>query len=98
MTLVHQGAMSSEQPSEFTYELDPDQPVSEGVIEATSAVSNHEPTSLDPLYSVIDPDALDALFEPGNSGSPTVEFQYNECEVQVISDRKIVIRTTVTEE
>lgn len=89
--------MSSEQPPQFTYELDPDKSVSDGVIEAVAAVSDHEPTSLDPLYSVIDPDALDALFEPGHLAIPQVQFRYNGCEVQVISDRKIVIRTTDNE-
>lgn len=89
--------MSSEQPAEVTYELDPDESVTDGVIEAVSEASNLDPTSLDPLYSVIDPDALDALFKPGYSGTPQVTFQYNGCEIQVINDRKIVLRTTVTE-
>lgn len=89
--------MALEQPSEFTFELDPDETVTDGVIEAVSEVSNHEATSLDPLYSVIDPDALDALFDPGYSGNPQVAFRYNGCEVRVISDRKIVIRSTVNE-
>lgn len=83
--------MSSDQPPDFTYELDPDESVAEGVIEATTEVTNHETTSLDPLYSVIDPDALNALFRPGHSGSPQVTFQYNGCEIQVTSDRNIVI-------
>lgn len=89
--------MSSEQPSDFTYELGPDKSVADGVIEAVSEVYGLEPTSLDPLYSVLDPDALDALFKPEGSGNLTVEFQYNGCEVQVTSDRNIVIRTIDTE-
>jgi hypothetical protein len=76
--------------------LEPDEPVTDGVIEAVSEVYDLEPTSLEPLYSVVDPDALDALFKPGDSGYPTVEFRYNGCEVQVTSDRNIVIRTTDT--
>jgi hypothetical protein len=83
--------MSSDQPPDFTYGLDPDETVAEGVIEATIEVANHEATSLDPLYSVIDPDALNALFRPGHSGNPQVTFQYNGCEIQVTSDRNIVI-------
>lgn len=89
--------MSSEQPAKFTYELDPDETVTEGIIKATAAVENLEPTSLDPLYSAIDPDALNTLFRSGHSGNPRVEFQYNGCDVQVTSDRNIVIRTTGTE-
>lgn len=97
IALEHQGTMSWEQPTELTYELDPDETVTEGIIKATAAAYNLEPTSLDPLYSALDPDALDALFNPGHSGNPKVEFQYNGCDVHVTSDRKIVIRTTGTE-
>lgn len=89
--------MASEQPAEHTYELDPDESVSEGVIEATAEVYDRDPTSLDPLYSVLDPDALDALFKPGHSGNPQVTFRFNGCDVQVTSDREIVIRTISTE-
>lgn len=87
--------MSSEPATDFTYELEPDEPVTDGVIEAVSEVYDLEPTSLEPLYSVLDPDALDALFKPGDSSNLTVEFRYNGCEVQVTSDRNIVIRTNV---
>jgi hypothetical protein len=77
---------------EFIYEMGPDQSPSEGVVEAMCAVSNIEPTSLDPLYSVIDPDALDTIFESGFSGNPTVKFQYNGREVMVENGREITIR------
>lgn len=86
-----------ESPPEFTYRLDPDESVTDGVIEAVSEVSDHDPTSLDPLYSVVDPDALDALFDSGYSGNPQVEFQYDGCKVEVISDPNIEIRATFNE-
>lgn len=89
--------MPGEPRFEFTYELDPDESVTDGVIEAVSEVSNHDPTSLEPLYSVVDPDALDALFDPGYLGNPQVEFQYNGCRVRVISDRKIEVQPTDNE-
>lgn len=97
LSLANQVTMSSEQPSEFTYELDPDESVTDGVIEAVAAAANQEPTSLDPLYSILDPDALDTLFKPEYSANPQVTFQYNGCLVQVISDEKIEIRTTDNE-
>lgn len=89
--------MPSQQPPDITYELDPDETVAEGVIEATAAVSNQEPTSLDPLYSVIDPDALNALFNPWHSSDPQVTFQYDGHEIQVTSDLEIEIWTTGNE-
>lgn len=85
--------MPSEHPAQVTYELDPVESVVDGVIEATSEAVNADPTSLDPLFSAIDPDALNDLFNPGHSGQPQVEFRYNGCDVHVNSDREIVIRT-----
>lgn len=86
--------MSSKQASGYTYQLDPDQSVAVGVVEAFSEVYDVEPTSLDPLISVLDPDALDNLFKPGTSSNPEVEFQYNGCEIQVNSDRNVLVRET----
>jgi len=43
-----------------TYDHGQDFP-SEVIIHAVAAVSNTSPTDLEPLYSVIDPDALDSL-------------------------------------
>jgi hypothetical protein len=48
-----------------------------------------EPSTLDPLYEVVDPDALEALFAARNDGSPRstgqVVFDYSGYEVTVTS-------------
>ena len=42
-----------------------EKPLSREVVETVAALKNTEPTELQqPLYEVIDPDALDALFTP----------------------------------
>lgn len=87
--------MSAKQSAEFTYELDTVESVVDGVIEATSEAVNADPTSMDLLFSTIDPDALNDLFDPRHSGQPQVEFRYNGCDVHIKSDREIVIRTPV---
>lgn len=51
----------------------------ETIIEAVAAVSGRDPFELPPLWNVIDPEALDALFEPTKAGlkrSGRVEFTY----------------------
>lgn len=67
---------------------------STAVIEAIAAYHGTEPTDLDqPLYEVIDPDALDALFaNAGTVDRPApdlVAFSYDGCRVQVFRDGSI---------
>lgn len=85
----------------FTYRIGASERVSDGVLAAVSAVSDRTggpatadgiagPRVLRPLYEVIDPDALDALFGPTASGDcrngGTVTFRYDGCEVTVGDD------------
>lgn len=67
-------------------------PPSIAVIDALSAYYGVDPLSLEPLYEVIDLEALDALFT-GDDGSPglTVQFSYNGCEVEVLQDGTVEI-------
>lgn len=96
--------MTSQAPSQddvkpFTYKVNKSESVSEAVITAVSACSEYEPLpstrgddsppTLDPLYSVIDPDALDTLFNSWKNGIPQtdgkVRFTLNEHTVTVYS-------------
>lgn len=55
--------------------------LSEPVMEAIAAAENVEPGEVStPLYDVIDPDALDALFRDTNG---SVTFTYRDYEVTV---------------
>lgn len=65
-------------------------PTSETVIEAIADQADVDPLEFDvPLGEVVDPDALDALFDP-QFGEPRregrVEFVYGEYRVAVVSD------------
>lgn len=66
-----------------------DGPPSETVLRALSTVCEESPTDMKPLYEVIDPDALDALFRGPNPG--TVTFEYGEHTVIVREDAEVVI-------
>lgn len=57
------------------------------VISTVAARSDTDSAELDPLYAVVNPDALDALFQPGAVGQ--VAFTYSGYEVVVYSDGDI---------
>jgi hypothetical protein len=61
-----------------------DQPIAEAVVEATAAVLNDDPLTLDPLYDTVDPDALGALVGDEADGCDvTVGFRFEGCRVTV---------------
>lgn len=64
--------------------------MSERVVSAVAEETGSDPQSLEPLYSAIEPDALDSLFEPngfGTNRSPTrLSFTYCGCEVVISGD------------
>ena len=59
------------------------------VVTAIAAISGQKPDELDPLYTAVDPDALDSLFAPTASGGHRadveVTFRYHGYEVAVRS-------------
>lgn len=67
--------------------------MSEEVVETVAATKGEDPLDLEPLYEVIDPDALDALYRQDGIGrlkSPDrIEFTYAGCEVVVGWDGSI---------
>lgn len=99
---------TSSSPEAFTYEMDDSETVSAAVLTAVSAITGDSlgpstsceeaaTPALDPLYTAIDPDALEALFQPASAGGLReghVRFSYAECEVTVQSDGLISIRPT----
>lgn len=70
-------------------------PVSLRVIQAVAERENTDPTDLEPLHNVVDPDALDALFsrsEPVTDGVPdVVKFDYCGHPVTVDRSRGVLI-------
>jgi hypothetical protein len=87
----------------FSYELSAGESLSEGVVWAVSAVSDAEPVPgtradaaappLEPLYTAVDPDALDAVSRLFDAGTPDaraeVTFSYHGFEVTVRDDGRI---------
>lgn len=67
--------------------------VSERVIEAVAEAEGVDPTDVTPpLYDVMDPDALDRLFESANVDKQFV-FSYNGHEVAVGDEGEVLVYT-----
>ena len=76
--------------------------VSEEVVSAVAEATGNDPLDLEPLYEVIDPDALDALYRRDGLGLPRspnrVEFTYAGCEVVVDWDGSVTARESPVRE
>ena len=81
--------------TEFTRRSDRSQDgtTSARVIEAVAEARGVDPLDLPPLYDVIDPDALNRLFNSDSPGRPNgpgrVTFTLSGCEVVVESDGEV---------
>lgn len=81
----------------FTYSIPEGETPSEGVIKTVATLEDCDPTTLDtPLYTVIDPDALDQAFkrigEGRNDDAGRIVFMYYDYEVTVRSSGSIGVR------
>lgn len=65
--------------------------VSQRVVMAVAEARDIDTLELPPLYDVIDPDALDNLFNSEKRTRGRVVFMYNDCEVIVHSDGEVDI-------
>ncbi|WP_380676859.1 HalOD1 output domain-containing protein [Salinigranum sp. GCM10025319] len=62
------------------------------VVAAVAAVDGIEPSELTELAAVVDPDALDRLFETGRATSGFVRFEFAGHEVTVHDDAHLTVR------
>lgn len=72
-------------------ETDDAETVTESVTTALHDATGTDETDLEPLYTAVDPDALDSLFGPQGDGTPRdteghVVFDYGPYRVRVESD------------
>jgi hypothetical protein len=66
------------------------------IIRSVSAVTGDSPREFDPLYDVIDPDALKDLFDKSRRNAPNhdgvhVSFKFASCEIAINWDGEIRI-------
>lgn len=69
--------------------------VSDEVVSAVATEKEVDPMELTPLYEVVDPDALDALYRSngfGRAGPPArVEFTYCGCDVVIDGAESVTV-------
>ena len=81
--------------------VDPDD-ASEGIatsiVTAVADITGRDPTTIDPLSTVVDPDALDTLFASTLEGSRRtdgqVTFRWEGCTVTVYADDRFEVRAS----
>lgn len=74
--------------------------VSEAVITAVATSTNRDPTEIETLYSVIDPDSLDDLFRDygsTNRNRGEVRFHFDGCDVTVFADGTVNVEVVTDE-
>ncbi|WP_435551040.1 HalOD1 output domain-containing protein [Natrinema sp. CGMCC1.2065] len=69
--------------------------VSLQVIDAIADATNTDASDLEPLYDVVDPEALDQLFQSGSGAAVRVEFEYHGMPVEVRGDGTVTVNGTV---
>ena len=73
-----------------------DTPASTAVVETVAVACDCEPTELDPLYEVVDPDALDAVVRSSGDGpvvgGTTVTFEVADRSVTIDDGGAVVVR------
>lgn len=78
------------------FRWDDETPVSELVVECIADATDRDPDGLTPLADSIDPDALDAIFAPDDSGAErgegVVELEHENCHVMVHDEGRLAVR------
>ena len=77
------------------YEIDGTESLSVAVVRAVSAVNGCPPEALRPLAEVLDPDALDVIFDGRGDGNPRlggrISFIYSDCRITIDNGEYLTI-------
>lgn len=69
-------------------------PISDVVVTAVADAKGVDPLDVEPLHSVVDPDALDRMFQPRVGAPPSsleVTFELDGCAVEVRADGEVAV-------
>lgn len=82
-----------DQQSRFEYDIGHDEAPSTAVVTAVSAITGSEIAAIDPLYEIIDPDALDELIAGSNADEISVNLHFHGCDIRITPDRIALIHS-----
>jgi hypothetical protein len=85
-----EGARGRER-EEFVDRIGESESVTEAVVRAVAAVTGKDPTAMEPLGRVLDPEALEDLFDrPSTDGR--LRFEFNRCRVTIDGGTRVRVR------
>lgn len=61
------------------------------IVDAVAALTNRDLTAISPLYDTVDPEALTDLVTSDRDQPIDVSFSYEDCQVAVSSDGRVVV-------
>jgi len=77
------------------YEIEGSESITEAVVRAVSAVKGCPPETLRPLGKVLDPDALETIFDSRGDSAPRlggrISFIYNGCRITIDNGEYLTI-------
>lgn len=79
-----------------SHDWESDDPFWYTIVETVATATGTDASEVQPLYDVVDPEALTQVFEPSPDGEPTVvgrlSFTLHDCVVTITSDGSVVAR------
>ncbi len=93
MTDGHESVVNAVSPPDdptLEYDRGTDEPLVDAVVAAVGYVSETDGTDLQPLYSAVDPDALESVIE-SSSGEVAVAFEYGPHRVVIDGERTVIV-------
>ena len=92
---------ASGEPGDETIVIDgtSSEPVTEAIVHAVASLTERDPLELRPLFDVLDPDAIEGIFDRSVASDPpataTLTFTYEGC---TVSTDGVTVRATPIEE
>lgn len=87
-------AASTDDSFDCAFQFDDSDSAVDTVVRALAALQGVDETDIDPLYEVIDPEALDALFTDAEQDDVTVSFRMDEFWIELRSEASVRIMRT----
>lgn len=75
-----------------SYDLDGRYSLFYTIIELVEEATGEAQFTMDPLFTIVDPEALESLFQSQDERTARVEFEYCNCKVTTRSDGTVSVR------
>ncbi len=90
---THGDEESAPESRHLQHNWEPGSPICFTVVNAVSAITGQKTTAMEPLYSVIDPEAVETLMSSSPHGHVHLSFSYEGCTVSIERSGAVVVQT-----